>query len=320
MLVRRIARPLLSTIFIAGGIDALRHPLQRAAKAAPLLDKTVETLPEAVTERIPSTVIQNMPADPDTLVKINAAVQIGGGVLLATGKAPRLASLALAGSLLPSTLTEHDFWNETDPSLRAMQRTNFIKNVSLLGGLMIASVDTEGKPSLGWRGRRAAKKAQASIAAALPLVASQTDHTSDRVEHALSVASERGSELAETAKSHGTDWLELAKERSSEFAEIASKRAAEFGEVAKERGPDILEVAQKRGSELAETARERSAELAELASKRSSEFAELALEKSNEWAETASEQTEVLGKRARKRAEKALEKARAKKDELTPRS
>ncbi|MGH3891503.1 MAG: DoxX family membrane protein, partial [Rhodococcus qingshengii] len=272
-------------------------------------DKSVETLPGAVTQKVP--------ADPETLVKINAAVQIGGGALLATGKAPRLASLVLAGSLVPTTLAGHDFWNETDPSLRAMQRTNFIKNVSLLGGLMIASVDTEGKPSLGWRGRRAAKKAQASIAAALPLVASQTDHTSDRVEHALSVASERGSELAETAKAHGTDWLELAKERSSEFAEIASKRAAEFGEVAKERGPDILEVAQKRGSELAETARERSAELAELASKRSSEFAELALEKSNEWAETASEQTEVLGKRARKRAEKALEKARAKKDELT---
>ena len=310
MLVRRIARPLLSTIFIAGGIDALRNPAQRAAKASPLIDKSVETLPGAVTQKVP--------ADPETLVKINAAVQIGGGALLATGKAPRLASLVLAGSLVPTTLAGHDFWNETDPSLRAMQRTNFIKNVSLLGGLMIAaSVDTEGKPSLGWRGRRAAKKAQASIAAALPLVASQTDHTSDRVEHALSVASERGSELAETAKAHGTDWLELAKERSSEFAEIASKRAAEFGEVAKERGPDILEVAQKRGSELAETARERSAELAELASKRSSEFAELALEKSNEWAETASEQTEVLGKRARKRAEKALEKARAKKDELT---
>ena len=247
MLVRRIARPLLSTIFIAGGIDALRNPAQRAAKASPLIDKSVETLPGAVTQKVP--------ADPETLVKINAAVQIGGGALLATGKAPRLASLVLAGSLVPTTLAGHDFWNETDPSLRAMQRTNFIKNVSLLGGLMIASVDTEGKPSLGWRGRRAAKKAQASIAAALPLVASQTDHTSDRVEHALSVASERGSELAETAKAHGTDWLELAKERSSEFAEIASKRAAEFGEVAKERGPDILEVAQKRGSELAETAR-----------------------------------------------------------------
>ncbi|MCJ0904229.1 DoxX family protein [Rhodococcus sp. ARC_M6] len=287
MLVRRIARPLLSTIFIVGGIDALRNPAQRAVKASPLIDKSVETLPGAVT--------QKLPADPETLVKLNAVVQIGGGVLLASGKAPRVASLALAGSLIPTTLAGHDFWNESDPSIRAMQRTNFVKNLSLLGGLMIASVDTEGKPSLGWRGRRAAKKAQATISAALPLVAAQSDHTGDRLEHALALASERGSELAESAKVHGADWLEVAKERA----------------------PEILEIAQKRGSELAETAKERSAVIAELASKRSTEFAELALEKSNEWAETASEQSEVLGRRARKRAEIALAKAREKRDELT---
>ncbi|WP_336881729.1 DoxX family protein [Rhodococcus globerulus] len=288
MLVRRIARPLLSTIFIAGGIDALRNPAQRAAKATPLIDKSVETLPGAVT--------QKMPADPETLIKLNAVIQIGGGALLATGKAPRIASLALAGSLIPTTVAGHDFWNESDPTLRAMQRTNFIKNVSLLGGLMIAAVDTEGKPSLGWRGRHAARKAQASIAATLPLAASNhDDHTGERLEHALAVASERGTELAEAAKVHGAEFLDIAKER----------------------GPEILEVAQKRGAELAETARERGSELAELAGKRSAEFAELALEKSNEWAETASEQSEVLGKRARKRAEIALAKAREKRDELT---
>ncbi|NMM88702.1 DoxX family protein [Rhodococcus sp. SRB_17] len=298
MLVRRIARPLLSTIFIVGGIDALRNPAQRAVKATPLIDKSVETLPGAVT--------QKLPADPETLVKLNAVVQIGGGVLLASGKAPRVASLALAGSLIPTTLAGHDFWNESDPSIRAMQRTNFVKNLSLLGGLMIASVDTEGKPSLGWRGRRAAKKAQATISAALPLVAAQSDHTGDRLEHALTLASERGSELAESAKVHGAEWIDVAKERGPELLEIAQKR-----------GPELLEIAQKRGSELAETAKERSAVIAELASKRSAEFAELALEKSNEWAETASEQSEVLGRRARKRAEIALAKAREKRDELT---
>jgi len=299
---------MLSAVFISRGVDALRSPKPAADAARP----TLEGL-----SKLPDPVGTNVPANAETVARVNAAVQIGGGLLLASGRLPRLASAALALSVVPGSLGGHMFWSQSDPQRKADERRAFLTDVSLIGGLIIAAVDTEGKPSLGWRGRRAAKKAQASIAAALPLVASQTDHTSDRVEHALSVASECGSELAETAKSHGTDWLELAKERSSEFAEIGSKRAAEFGEVAKERGPDILEVAQKHGSELAETARERSAELAELASKRSSEFAELALEKSNEWAETASEQTEVLGKRARKRAEKALEKARAKKDELT---
>ncbi|WP_424809637.1 DoxX family membrane protein [Rhodococcus sp. 27YEA15] len=321
MLVRRIARPLLSTIFIVGGIDTLRNPAHRAVKATPLIDKSVEVLPGTVT--------QKLPADPETLVKINAVVQVSGGLLLASGKAPRLASLALAGSLVPTTLAGHDFWNETDPALKAAQRTNFIKNVSLLGGLIIASVDTEGKPSLGWRGRRAARKAQASIASALPLISSsQADQANERVEHALAVASERGSELADAAKTHGAEWLETAKERGAGLAELAGKRAAELSETTKDRGPEILEFAHKRGIELAETARDRGAELAEtakergaglaeLASKRSSELAERALDKSNEWAETASDQTEVLGRRARKRAKVALKKARAKRDELT---
>ena len=307
MLVRRIARPLLSTFFIAGGIDALRDPAQRAAKAAPLIDKAkASPLVDKSIAGLPGAIAQKLPAEPLALVKINAAIQIGGGVLLASGRAPRLASLALAGSLVPTTLASHDFWNETDPSSRAMQRASFLKNVSLLGGLIIAAVDTEGKPSLGWRGRRAAKKAQASISAALPLVSTH-DHTSDRVEQALAVASERGSELVEAAKTHGTEWLELAKDRGSDFAGIAGKRAAEVSEVAKEHWPDIRKAAQKRGYELAEAARERGIELAESASKRSGELAELAFEKSNEWTETASERAEVLGKRARRYAETALE-------------
>ncbi|MFE4498435.1 DoxX family protein [Rhodococcus sp. NPDC056743] len=308
MVVRKIARPLLSTFFIAGGIDALRDPAQRAVHAAPLIDKVVGTLPESVKQKIAT--------DPETLVKINSAIQIGGGVLLASGKTPRLASLALAGTLVPTTLVGHDFWNETDTSVRAMQRTQFIKNVSLLGGLIIASVDTEGKPSLGWRGRRAAKKARASFSAALPLVTAQGHHAGSRIEHAMAVASERGSELGDNATSHGADFIELAQERGSEIAEIAGKRAVEIGEAAKERGPALVEVAQKRGSEFAETARERRDELAELTRKHSAEIAELAREKSSDWVDAVSEQTEVQGKRARKRAEAALDKVRAKKDEL----
>ncbi len=325
MLVRRIARPLLSSFFIAGGIDALRDPAQRAVQAAPLVDRFVAALPEAVKQKVPT--------DPETLVKINSVIQIGGGVLLASGKSPRLASLALAGSMVPTTLVGHDFWNETDPAARAMQRTQFIKNVSLLGGLIIASVDTEGKPSLGWRGRRAAQKARASVSAALPVVAAQSNHAGSRIDHAVAVASERGSELGDAAKSHGADLIELAKERGSGIAEVAGKRAAELGHATKDRGPDLMEAAHKRGSaladtarergtelaetamergaELAEVARERRAELAELTRKHSAEIAELARTKGNDWAETVSEQTERQGKRARKRAEAALEKVRA---------
>ena len=82
--------------------------------------------------------------------------KIVAGTMLAFGKFPRLASTALAASLVPTTLAGHRFWEEDDPEVRAQQQIHFLKNVGLLGGLLIAAADTHGKPSLGWRARKAA--------------------------------------------------------------------------------------------------------------------------------------------------------------------
>ena len=82
-------------------------------------------------------------------------MQIGGGLLLASGKLPRFASAALALTVVPANLGTHSFWNELDPQLKAEKRQQFLTDPSLVGGLLIASADTAGKPSLGWRSRRA---------------------------------------------------------------------------------------------------------------------------------------------------------------------
>ncbi len=124
--VRFLLRPLLAWVFIHSGIDVLRKPEPRAEKA----QDTVEALSEA---------IPAVPADPVTAVRANAVVQVGAGVLLATGRFPRLSSLALAGSLVPTTLAGHAFWDEEDPQRRAMQRTHFDKNLALLGGLLLVA-------------------------------------------------------------------------------------------------------------------------------------------------------------------------------------
>jgi uncharacterized membrane protein YphA (DoxX/SURF4 family) len=79
--------------------------------------------------------------------------------LLATGRLPRVAATVLAVSLVPTTLAGHRFWEGTDPQARAAQRIHFLKNTAMLGGLILAAVDTEGRPSLGWRARRAARRA-----------------------------------------------------------------------------------------------------------------------------------------------------------------
>jgi len=141
MIVRRIARPMLASVFVVAGIDALRNPAARTTQAAQLLDTV--SAPPAVQQ------------DPDLAVRVNGAALLGGGVLLATGRLPRLASTVLAASIVPTTAIEHAFWDETDPAKRSQSRSLFLKNVGLLGGLLLASVDTAGKPGLAWRARHA---------------------------------------------------------------------------------------------------------------------------------------------------------------------
>jgi uncharacterized membrane protein YphA (DoxX/SURF4 family) len=70
-------------------------------------------------------------------VRLNGAVQLVAGTMLAMNRWPRLAALALAGSLIPTTIAGHRFWSEADPNGRAAQRTQFLKNAAMLGGLLV---------------------------------------------------------------------------------------------------------------------------------------------------------------------------------------
>jgi len=100
-----------------------------------------------------------LPGDTTTWVRVNAAVQIAAGVALAIGKLPRVAALALAGSLVPTTLAGHRFWDEPDGAAKNGQRIQFLKNMSMLGGLLLAADDTGGRPSVPWRMHQAAERA-----------------------------------------------------------------------------------------------------------------------------------------------------------------
>jgi uncharacterized membrane protein YphA (DoxX/SURF4 family) len=141
--VRRIARPLLAAIFVVQGLDALRHPGRRAEVASPLLDKIGPML--------------GLPDDTEMLVRANGVAQLAGGAMLATGKLPRVGALLIAGSLLPTTVAGHAFWEKSDPKERAQHRVQFLSNLGLLGGALLAAVDTEGKPGLAWRAQNVAQ-------------------------------------------------------------------------------------------------------------------------------------------------------------------
>lgn len=155
-LVRRIARPMLSSTFVFGGVNALKNADVMALRAKPVVDRILPAVERTL--GLPFEVGAKQ------LVQTNGIVHVACGALLATGKAPRLAALALAASTVPTTIAGHRFWEESDPVQRSNQRNHFLKNVSMMGALLLAGVDTEGKPSLAWRARRKVSKTRKQAA------------------------------------------------------------------------------------------------------------------------------------------------------------
>jgi uncharacterized membrane protein YphA (DoxX/SURF4 family) len=161
--IRTVARALLAAVFVRGGLSAYNNPDRLVDGAKPVTDRLAPAL-DAV----------GLPTDARTLVRLNGAVQVVGGVLLATNTLTRPAALALAGSLVPTTLAGHDFWSQDDPAQRAGHQIHFLKNVGLLGGLLLAAVDTEGKPGLAWRTGHFAGHASDSVRRAAHTTAKET--------------------------------------------------------------------------------------------------------------------------------------------------
>jgi uncharacterized membrane protein YphA (DoxX/SURF4 family) len=318
MVIRRIARPLLSAVFIGQGVETLRNPQVGVEAARP----TMEGL-----RQLPDPVGPNVPTDPETFARINAAVQISGGLLLATGKLPRIASAVLAFTVIPGSLGGHQFWSETDPARKVEKRRGFLTDLSLLGGLIIASADTAGKPSLGWRGRQAAGRLSEAVSSALPGGSEGAlidPELVEKIGHGLQAGAERGRELVSTAAEKSEPYVEAARKRGSELASTAGektapvvraarkrarKRSAELAEVLRERGSDFADIARERGAELGEKALDRGSDLAEVARDRGSELGERARDRGLELAEVARDRGSDLADIARERGAELGEKA-----------
>jgi uncharacterized membrane protein YphA (DoxX/SURF4 family) len=107
-----------------------------------------------------------VPDDTEQAVRLNGAVQFAAGMLLAVGWLPRASALALAATLVPTTAAGHRFWQGADEQERAQQRIQFLKNMVMFGGLLIAAGDTAGRPSLAWRSRHAVQAARRDLSRA----------------------------------------------------------------------------------------------------------------------------------------------------------
>jgi putative oxidoreductase len=127
--LRTLARGMIAALFLTAAVDVLRRPEPRAEVAHDALAKLRSVVPAV--------------PDDVTAVRANAVVQLVAATLLTFGKAPRAAAGVLAASLVPTTLAGHAFWTVDDPTQSAQQRAHFAKNLTILGGLILAALPPE---------------------------------------------------------------------------------------------------------------------------------------------------------------------------------
>jgi putative oxidoreductase len=119
-LIRILGRVLLASPFIRLGWDAAQTPGGRVDMAAAI----------------------GVPR-PETAVRLNGAAMVSSGVLLALGIVPRWSALTLIGCLVPTTAAGHAFWKEEEQPKRTGQLIHFLKNVSMVGGLLVVVAEDE---------------------------------------------------------------------------------------------------------------------------------------------------------------------------------
>ncbi|GID29103.1 DoxX family protein [Paractinoplanes brasiliensis] len=151
--VRTAARAMLASIFVIQGVQSFLKPDAKAETAAGVTDR-LKPLLEKADPRIPT--------DATTLVRLKGASDVIAGLALATGHFTRPAAVVLAAGLVPTTIAGHPVWDRSRPDAK-VQQIQFLKNLGLFGGLLLAAVDTEGRPGLGYRTSHAASRSQRSV-------------------------------------------------------------------------------------------------------------------------------------------------------------
>jgi putative oxidoreductase len=83
---------------------------------------------------------------PQVLAALAIAMELGGGILLLIGLKARWIALAFVGFLIIITPIFHNFWDVPDAQVR-MQQINFMKNVAILGGMLMIAAFGPGRVS-----------------------------------------------------------------------------------------------------------------------------------------------------------------------------
>lgn len=84
---------------------------------------------------------------PELLLPGAIAIELGCGLMLMAGWKTRFAALAIFLFIIPSTLIFHNFW-AADPAQAQNQMIHFMKNVTIMGGMLYVMAFGAGPLSL----------------------------------------------------------------------------------------------------------------------------------------------------------------------------
>jgi putative oxidoreductase len=84
----------------------------------------------------------HLPA-PGVAIAVAAAVELAGGLAILAGFKTRFAAWVLFLYLIPVTYVFHNFW-AVQGQEQQMQMVNFLKNVAIMGAMLVLSVNGAG--------------------------------------------------------------------------------------------------------------------------------------------------------------------------------
>ena len=123
--MRSLARPLLASWFIYGGVRGALEPQARTAAAEPIVGPLLKDA--------------GIEVPVETLVRVHSAATAATAAVLAISKTPRTAGVALTGLAAVTVATSAPFWRLPEGEERDAALDQFLKNLSLVGGAMLAA-------------------------------------------------------------------------------------------------------------------------------------------------------------------------------------
>ena len=226
-MIRKFARPMLASVYIADGVETVMNPSAHRDNAEAAL-KTIRSM-------VPREYRSFVPSSPETATLAVGGIKTGAGALFALGKAPRTSATLLAATAVPTLLGRNAFWDAKDDQEKARRRTGALTDLALLGGVLLATVDTEGKPNLQWRAQKAAQVTKKNVAKALP--------TQSETEKAMNKAGNWFSDTTEQVANYVDDNKDDWKKTAAKLADNATDVAGDVFEDAKKQTSSLLSTA-----------------------------------------------------------------------------